>query len=362
MNRSLRALYLKADLCGANAVEKALSKAFDAVELHVTNEEEVFHAQARSGDFDVWIADYSLAQGTAVDVWNAMEHSPNEVPMVVVAETDLGEAESVNIMRSGVGEFVSAEDLGRLGGIVQKLLEVWEARQARLQADEALTVSRNQLLRLTQQLHARIEEERAAVSREIHDDIGGALAAVKFDLAWIARRSTDAAVHARVVEATQTLQQALDASQRIMLSLRPAILDEGLIPALQWLVDGFRKRTEADVSFRCEKESLDLTPEIQSVAFSVVREGLTNVVKHANATRVRVEVSDREDVLTVEVTDNGVGLSAKALTKVTSFGILGLRERAQSVGGWLDVSSGDGGVSVILTVPLSDQLPDDLTE
>jgi two-component system sensor histidine kinase UhpB len=362
MIRSIRALYLRGQSSDVQAVEKSLAKSFDGVSLCVTNDPDAFHVHAKNGEFDVWLADYWLERCTAVDAWNAMEHCATDVPMVVLANAELGEAESVNLMRSGLGEFVSSEDAGRLGSIVAMLLEVWEARQARLQADEALMVSRNQLLRLTQQLQARIEEERTAVSREIHDDIGGALAAVKFDLAWIARRSTDVAVHARVAEATQTLQQALDASQRIMLSLRPAILDEGLVPALQWLVDGFQKRTEADVVFRCEKESLTLTPEIQSVAFSVVREGLTNVVKHANATRVVVEVSDREDVLTVEVTDDGVGLSAKALAKVTSFGILGLRERAQSVGGWLDVSSGDGGVSVILTVPLSDHLPDDLME
>ena len=114
--------------------------------------------------------------------------------------------------------------------------------------------------------------------------------------------------------------------------------------------------------FRCDKETLDLPAEVQTVAFSVVREGLTNVVKHANATRVLVDVSDQEGILTVEVTDNGHGLTPKALNKETSFGILGLRERAQSVGGWLDVSAHGGGVSVTLSVPLDGQLLTELPE
>jgi signal transduction histidine kinase len=118
------------------------------------------------------------------------------------------------------------------------------------------------------------------------------------------------------------------------------------------LVNAFEKRTGAQVTLRCANEALDLPVDVQSVAFSVVREALTNVVKHANATRVTVDLNGQGGMLTVEVSDNGKGLSPHALNKNTSFGILGLRERAQSVGGWLDVSSSGGGVSVILSVPL----------
>lgn len=285
------------------------------------------------------------------------------MPFVVLLDDDVAEVASIDAMRSGVSECVYPEDLHRLGHTTAKLLELWEARQARIQADAALEVSRHQLLRLTQQLHTRVDDERAAIAREIHDDIGGALAAVKFDLAWIARRSADDSVKERVEQASATLQQALDASQRIMLSLRPAILDEGLVAALQWLVSAFQKRTGAEVVLRCESDHLDLTAEVQTVAFSVVREALTNVVKHAKtATRVVVDVNGDNGVLTVEVGDNGQGLAPKALSKSTSFGILGLRERAESVGGWLDVSSTEKGVSVILTVPLDAQQFNDMAE
>ncbi len=362
VNRTLRGLYLSSDGNWLDTVEAALQREFDEIHLTQVASLDSFVASAQSGEFDVLMADYALSGCTGLDAWNQLEHGDNGVPFLILFTTVIGETESIDVMRSGVNECIYAEDFQRLGYVVLKLLEVWEARQAKIQADAALVVSRNQLLRLTQQLHARIEEERTAVSREIHDDIGGALAAVKFDLSWIARRSTDDAVIERVHQATGTLQQALDASQRIMLSLRPAILDEGLVPALQWLVNSFRKRTEADVVFRCDKDALNLASEIQSVAFSVVREALTNVVKHAQAHKVVVDVSDQEGVLTVEVSDDGVGLAPKALAKTTSFGILGLRERAQSIGGWLDVSSSGPGVSVILTVPLDGMVLMDDTE
>lgn len=352
MIQALRILYLGAGLPPPWSLQGALETEFPCVSVEQVSELDVFVSQASLGGFDLLVADYSLSGHTGIEAWNRLEHTEGEVPFVILSAAEMGEAESIDVMRSGVSECVSAEDFHRLGYSVQKLLEVWEARQAKIQADAALVVSRNQLLRLTQQLHARVEEERRAVSREIHDDIGGALAAVKFDLAWISRHTADAAVKDRVAQTAATLQQALEASQRIMISLRPAILDEGLVPALQWLVTSFQKRTQAEVTLRCHKDALELSDEVQTVAFSVVREALTNVVKHAQATRVVVEVSDQEGVLTVEVADNGVGLSVKALSKTTSFGILGLRERAQSVGGWLDVSSSPSGLSVILGVPL----------
>ncbi len=362
MSSPLRVLYLGAHGSAALDVRRALEGQFPSVDLTQVDSLGTFEQAANEGVFDLLLSDYALGDATGVDAWNLLEHAQTEVPFVILSAQEMGEAESVDVMRSGVSECIFPDDFPRLGYVVQKLLEVWEARQAKMQADAALVVSRNQLLRLTQQLHARIDEERTEVSREIHDDIGGALAAVKFDLAWIARHSPDISVKDRVIQASATLQQALEASQRIMLNLRPAILDEGLVPALQWLVNGFQKRTQADAALRCEKDSLALPAEVQAVAFNVVREALTNVVKHAEATRVRVHVSDHDGVLTVEIADNGKGLQSKALTKSTSFGILGLRERAQSVGGWLDVSSGEAGVSVILTVPLGDNDYSDISE
>ena len=361
MGRSLKALYLRGEGSRPHALADVLAKDFDGVEVHEETSISAF-GRAAVGVFDVYLSDYAVPGGTGVDAWNLLEHGDNPLPFVILSPQEMGEAESVDVMRSGVSECVFKEDLHRLGYVLHKLLEVWDARRAKLQADAALVVSRNQLLRLTQQLHARIDEERTAVSREIHDDIGGALAAVKFDLSWIARHTADANVKDRVQQATLTLQQALEASQRIMLNLRPAILDEGLVPALHWLVNAFQKRTGADAVFRCAKDTLDLSAEVQTVAFSVVREGLTNVVKHANATRVLVDVSDQGGILTVEVTDNGQGFAPKALEKDTSFGLLGLRERAQSVGGWLDVSTTGGGVSVTLSVPLAGQCVADVRE
>ncbi|MCV4632797.1 histidine kinase, partial [Escherichia coli] len=92
-------------------------------------------------------------------------------------------------------------------------------------------------------LQNSVEAERAAIAREVHDDVGGSLTALKFDIAWIARHARDEAVRQRAASALETLNHALDASKRIMHNLRPAILEQGLVAALQWMTSTFEKRT-----------------------------------------------------------------------------------------------------------------------
>ena len=123
--------------------------------------------------------------------------------------------------------------------------------------------------------------------------------------------------------------------------------------ALQWMTDRFGKRTGLDATFRTSHESMQLAPGVPLVAYRFAQEALTNVSKHAQATKVSVDVSQAGGVLSIEVTDNGKGLSGEDLAKARSFGIRGLHERAETVGGWVDISSKPGGTTLILSVPLS---------
>jgi signal transduction histidine kinase len=197
-----------------------------------------------------------------------------------------------------------------------------------------------------------VEMERAAIAREIHDDVGGSLTALKFDLAWIERRSDDPELRARVRSALETVTHAIEASQRVMHNLRPAILEQGLVAALQWMTSRFEKRTGIVTQFRTSRESLQLPPGVPLVAYRTAQEALTNISKHAGATRARVDLSLARGVLSLEVSDNGRGLVQGDLAKARSFGIRGLRERAGTVGGWIELSSGAAGTTLILSVPI----------
>ena len=146
---------------------------------------------------------------------------------------------------------------------------------------------------------------------------------------------------------------AHEASQRIMHNLRPAILEQGLVPALQWMTERFAKRTGIDTAFRTSHDQMVLSAGVPLVAYRFAQEALTNVSKHAHATRVSVDLAQAGGVLSLEVSDNGRGLNEEDLAKARSFGIRGLRERAETVGGWVDISSGANGTTLILSIPLS---------
>ena len=194
----------------------------------------------------------------------------------------------------------------------------------------------------------------AAIAREIHDDVGGSLTAIKFDLAWLSRHlgTVSPEVRQRLDNASETVTHALEASKRIMHNLRPAILEQGLVAALQWMATRFERRTGVACSFRSNGDIPALPPGVPLVAYRTAQEALTNVSKHAQATRVAIDLTLAGGVLSLEVADNGRGLQSHDLAKARSFGIRGLRERASTVNGWVDLSSGAGGTTLILSIPL----------
>jgi two-component system, NarL family, sensor histidine kinase UhpB len=309
---------------------------------------------ATGHNYDVILADYNLAGFTAIDAWNILTKKLASPPPFILLSGTIGETAAVEAIHLGISDYLHKNELSSLPRVIQRALDIQAANLAKDMAHAELAASEKRLSEFSDYLQSAIERERATIAREIHDDIGGSLAAVKLDLAWIARHNTDAATHIHVSAAIEMLQHALGASQRIMMDLRPAILDQGLVAAIQWLALSFEKRTGIPTALHANNEQLSPPKPVQLAAYRTAQESLTNISKYANCSRVLIDLSDAEDVLTLEIRDNGQGLSEQDLQKSRSFGIRGLHERARLVGGWLDVSSRkDHGTSIILSVPLS---------
>jgi two-component system sensor histidine kinase UhpB len=348
----VRILHLEDSPVDHTLVEVALRRARLPCELTLVDTLEDFRRELATGGHDMVLADYHLPGFSALDAWRVVRESGRDLPFVILSGA-IGEEAAVEALHEGVSDYLLKDNITRLAHVVERALEVTAARRAQAQADAELAESRRRLAELAEHLQSSIEQERADIAREIHDDIGGALAAVKFDLAWLARRALDDDMRRHLDAAREMLQHALDASQRIMMNLRPPILDQGLVAAVQWLGQSFERRTAIRVTLHTSAEYIDVPHEVQLVAYRTAQEALTNVGKHATgATAVTIDLSDSEGVLTLEVADNGPGMEPKARSKSQSFGLLGLSERAAKVGGWLDVSSTAAGTSVILSVPL----------
>ncbi len=308
--------------------------------------------------WDLVLSDYHLPGFTGLDALQILREKcaadGRNLPFILVSG-QIGEDTAVQAMRNGASDYLLKNNLSRLAPAVEHAIEAARTQRARQAADRDLEASRKRLSELAQHLQTSVEAERQAIAREIHDDVGGSLTALKFELDWMRRHAPTPEVpefNARVLSALETVTHAIEASQRIMQNLRPAILEQGLVAALQWTTSRFEKRTGIPCEFRTSDEKVVLPPGVPLVAYRAAQEALTNVSKHAHAGRVVVDLSLSGGVLSLEVSDNGRGLGQADLAKARSFGIRGLHERASTVGGWVDLSSSAGGTTLILSVPL----------
>jgi len=352
MQTPLCVLHLEDSPLDHALVSRELKKSEGSLQIERVETLHDFAVALGEARFNVVLADYRLSGFTALDAWNLMQERKCKLPFILLSGA-IGEAAAVAAIKNGISDYLSKDDLSKLHHTIVRAMELQDMRLAKEVADIELAKSEKRLASFAEHLQSTIEQERVAISREIHDDIGGSLAALRFDLSWLKRHCTQADSLKHIEAATDMLQQAIEASQRIMMNLRPAILDQGLSAAIQWLATNFSKRSGIDTRLDLAQDLSGLPKPIQLVAYRTAQEALTNISKHANCTKVRIDISDAEEVLTVEVSDNGRGIAAQDRDKPKSFGLRGLQERAKTVGGWVDVSSQVGcGTSIILSIPL----------
>lgn len=316
---------------------------------------DAFSAALDTSRFDVVLADYHLPGFTAMDAWQLAAPRLVDTPFILVSGA-IGEATAVAAVKAGMADYVMKSDLGRLKPAIQAAIALSRSEAARRSAQTELESSQRQLAELAAHLQLVVEEERTRVARELHDDIGSALTAIKLDLASAKRQTSAQAMVGRIDGAFECVQRAIAACQRIAFDLRPPILDEGIRAALQWLVDDMRRRTAIEIKLSTSAPALDLPVAVELAAYRTVQEALHNAIKHAACRHIAIDFTIGGGAMTVDVRDDGKGLTHGAQAKPRSFGLRGLRERAAAVGGWLDISSRPGkGTAVTLVVPIDRQ-------
>jgi PAS domain S-box-containing protein len=199
------------------------------------------------------------------------------------------------------------------------------------------------------------EQERTRIAREIHDDLGGNLTAIKMALAMLAARlPDDPALQERAAYVDGLVDRTIEAVHRISLDLRPSTLDLGLVAALEWQAWEFEQRLGIACTFDSPDKDIELDPDHAAALFRIVQEALTNIAKHAGATRVTVTLKRQRQHLVLAICDNGRGITPADRGKPHSFGLRGMSERARALNGTLDVAGAPGGgtmVSVKIRLP-----------
>jgi len=211
----------------------------------------------------------------------------------------------------------------------------------------------DELRALTEHVENIREDERTGIAREIHDELGQALTALKLDVAWIGRRVGQTAdVVAKLAEMSELTDRVIASVRRISAELRPGILDDvGLAAALEWQASEFEARTGIAVRVRTDLGQARLDRGLTTTVFRIYQEALTNVSRHSRASRVEVSLAVGGGVLKLDVVDNGIGVPD--VMPRHGLGVTGMQERAKRLGGECTVTRREGdGTAVSLTVPI----------
>jgi PAS domain S-box-containing protein len=224
----------------------------------------------------------------------------------------------------------------------------------RKQAEDALRESQRELRELSARVLEAREEEKAHIARELHDELGQLLTALKMDLGWLRERLPAGEAASRMNEMNSVLDRTVSATRRISADLRPLMLDDlGLADAAAWLIDDFAKRSGVACRIELPQDIPQVSKSVGTAVYRAIQESLTNIARHAGAKSAWVMLAVENGALQVEVEDDGRGIAPEDLAKARSLGLKGMRERIAFLGGSLDIARAPrGGTRIRLKVPV----------
>jgi signal transduction histidine kinase/FixJ family two-component response regulator len=219
------------------------------------------------------------------------------------------------------------------------LLNITQSKRSELE----ISRSKEQLRALSSHIQDAIEQERLKISREVHDHLGSMLTAIKLDIGWLENKIPleNNQVRDKINEIEELTGKCLAAARNISQSLRPSALDNfGIIAAMEYEINEFIQRTDIRCNFNHVDDEIELSDDASITLFRVFQEALTNIIKHAHANRVDIDILNQEDGVELTITDNGKGITSEDQAKPRSFGLRGIHERVTHLGGTMTLASG----------------------
>ena len=260
-------------------------------------------------------------------------------------------------LRARTGMSSGRDELSQLASGFDRMAEKLEQRQAeRDRAEREIRNSREQLRNLSAHLQSVREEERTRMAREIHDELGQGLTALKMDVSWLNRRllEEDATFKNKLTSMEEVIDRTIETVQKLSGELRPGMLDDlGLAAAIEWQAEEFQNRTGIKCEVYLSPEETLLNRDQSTTMFRIFQETLTNVIRHARATKVEVRLEEQNGSIVLEVADNGRGITQSEISDPKSFGLIGMRERVYFLDGEVTIVGSPGkGTRIKVTLPL----------
>jgi len=218
---------------------------------------------------------------------------------------------------------------------------------------EELKSSIEQLHKLTQYIDKVREDERVAISRELHDDLGQALTAIKIDLGIIKQITPDSKATLKINKVIEDVRNTIITVQKLTARLRPQIIDDlGLEAAIEWYSKEFAQRNKMEVFLHFDTQ-ISISPDVSLSIFRIMQESLTNISRYSKASRVDIGLKKTDQYYVFNIADNGIGITKNKINSKTSFGIIGMKERTAGIGGSFEIYHGkEKGTEISITIPL----------
>jgi signal transduction histidine kinase len=355
VKKQIRILMLEDDATDAELIKHALRKdgLIFTVQRVETSEDYVDILEKEAPD--LILSDYALPSFDGYAALSIAQNKCPDVPFIFVTGT-MGEEVAIETLKNGATDYVLKIRLARLAPAVHRALRETKERSERKRAVEQLRQSHEQLRALSVYLQHVREEERMRISRAVHDELGQALTGLKIDLSWLTSRLPKQMnpLITKTREMSSHIDETIQTVRRISTELRPGILDHlGLVAAIEWQANELQTRTGIQCKVSNSLHRTILEEDLNTVFFRIFQETLTNIIRHAGATRVDVHLEEKEGRLILEVKDNGRGITREQMANVKSIGLLGMRERAALLGGEINISGMPRkGTKVIVSIPI----------
>jgi PAS domain S-box-containing protein len=286
-------------------------------------------------------------------------------------ELELGKGDSRNTYDASLSPMI--DDSGIPLGKVAVLRDITErnrmARELERHRDrleelvtertEKLEEAQEKLRELSMHLEVLREEERIKIAREIHDDLGQALTALKMDASWLGKHLSEnpEILSGKVEEMLKLMDTTIQSVRKLYTELRPGLLDDlGLVAAMEWQAEEFQKHTGIECRLSLSPKDISPDKECSTAIFRIFQEAVTNVTRHAHATRITANLEEIDGQFVLTVTDNGKGIAESEISKAGAFGLMGIRERIHALKGEMEIAGIHGtGTTMTVTIPVDDR-------
>jgi len=361
MDTQLKLLLLEDSPADAALIQKVLQRSGVRFSAKVASDEEEFLAALEENDFDAVLADNALPQYSSLEALKLLKQKNPFVAFILVTGT-VSEEFAVNILQLGADDYILKTNLVRLPAAINKAIENKMMQKEKQFAEKETKELNEQLRSLTAHLQNVREEEQARIAREIHDELGQILTAIKMDISSASKKITDQPDEAKIYlsQSLKMVDDTVKTVRRIASELRPGILEDfGLIAALEWQSQEFEKRNDILCNFTCPISKLTVEKSISIGLYRIYQEALTNVARHSGADMVTSTFTRDGDNLNLTISDNGNGFDPLAIRLKKTLGLLGMKERALIMKGELVTLSTPGtGTTIAVAIPLPTSLPE----